>query len=90
MSAAPWESLAGLRGTADRCTCSDAQLANVGCDCDAGQNLPVRCQGAHCEAFLRTNEEIVDGFCQPCAAQIEREKMEVRNAEDDYQREGNI
>jgi hypothetical protein len=65
----PWSSLAGLRGSAERCTCSDDQLNLVGCDCDAGQNLPVRCAGNSaysCEAFLRTNDEIEAGQCRDC------------------------
>lgn len=60
----PWESLAGLRGTADRCTCSDAQLAHVGCDCDAQQNLPVQCTG--CGRFLRNQFEIAARTCASC------------------------
>lgn len=59
----PWESLAGLRGSAERCTCSDAQLANVGCDCPAEQNLPVQCE---CGAFLRDATEIAGGMCRSC------------------------
>jgi hypothetical protein len=71
MSALPWESLAGLRGSAERCTCSDDQLNLVGCDCDAGQNLPVRCSGNSvygCSAFLRSQSEIDAGQCASCAA----------------------
>lgn len=56
----PWESLAGLRGPADRCTCSDAQLAQVGCDCEANQNLPVQCG---CGNYLRTAEQVAAGDC---------------------------
>lgn len=62
----PWESLAGMSGPAERCVCSDAQLALVGCDCAAHQNLPIRCHMRHCEQFLRTNEEIYNGVCHSC------------------------
>lgn len=58
-----WESVAGLRGDAKRCTCSNAQLSQVGCECDAQQNLPVRCKGEGCDEFLRTQEEIDSGHC---------------------------
>jgi hypothetical protein len=65
-----WESLAGLRGSADRCNCSDQQLAAVGCDCPAQQNLPVTCNGElGCERFLRTQAEIERGICRGCADQ---------------------
>jgi hypothetical protein len=73
--AQPWENLAGLRGTADRCACSGGQLNLVGCDCDARQNLPVRCRGysaaghsGGCSAFLRTSAEIESGQCGSCEA----------------------
>lgn len=59
----PWGSLAGLNGTAERCTCSDAQLLSVGCDCPAEQNLPVQCE---CGAFLREQAEIEAGACTRC------------------------
>lgn len=60
----PWESLAGLNGSAEACTCSDEQLANVGCDCPAEQNLPVQCS---CGQWLRTSAEIADKSCRSCA-----------------------
>lgn len=60
----PWESLAGLRGPAERCVCSDDQLRLVGCDCKAGQNLPVGCR--HCNSFLREQVEIDGGMCRSC------------------------
>lgn len=73
--ARPWESLAGLRGPADRCICRDEQLNLVGCDCDARQNLPIRCKGysaaghsGGCENFLRTRYDIELGQCQSCRA----------------------
>ena len=34
------------------CTCSDMQLAHVGCDCAAEQNVPATCPD--CGAFVRT------------------------------------
>lgn len=68
MNALPWESLAGLRGEAERCTCSDDQLNLVGCDCAAQQNLPVRCNFQDCGQFLRTNEEIREQMCARCLA----------------------
>lgn len=83
--ARPWESLAGLRGSADRCTCSDAQLSLVGCDCDAEQNLPMQCS---CGRFLRTQEEIGWGECVGCWHHRLAEEERYRNAEDDYYREG--
>lgn len=61
--AKPWDSLAGMKDGAV-CTCSDAQLANVGCDCDAHQNLPVNCE--NCGAFLRTPEDIEAEHCKSC------------------------
>lgn len=64
----PWESLAGLRGPAEACTCSDAQLANVGCDCDARQNLPLQCG---CGRWLRTNAEIEEKVCASCAGIVD-------------------
>lgn len=63
VEAQPWESLAGLRGTADRCTCSDDQLALVGCDCDAQQNLPIQCD---CGVWLREQVEIESRACRSC------------------------
>jgi hypothetical protein len=66
MNARPWESLAGLNGSASRCTCSDMQLALVGCDCDAEQNLPIGCDRG-CGAWLRSGAEIQRGSCGACA-----------------------
>lgn len=80
----PWESLAGLRGPAERCTCSDDQLALVGCDCDANQNLPVRCGIRECGRFLRTNDEIYEGVCASCLDWHRR----VQEIEDDHHNEG--
>lgn len=62
--AEPWESLAGLNGAAERCSCSDAQLSLVGCDCAAGQNMPIQCA---CGEFLRDRVEIADRMCSGCA-----------------------
>lgn len=64
----PWESLAGLRGTAERCTCSDAQLANVGCDCAAQQNLPVQCR---CGNWCRDATEVEARMCRSCNEALE-------------------
>lgn len=61
--AGPWESLARLNGPALRCTCTDAQLALVGCDCEANQNLPVQCG---CGAYLRSAAEISWKKCHHC------------------------
>jgi hypothetical protein len=65
MTALPWESLAGITGTGD-CTCTDAQLALVGCDCRAQQNLPVHCH--HCDRFLRSQHEIQALLCTSCTS----------------------
>lgn len=59
-----WNRLAGLRGTATACTCSDMQLVHVGCECDAKQNLPVSCE--ECGTFCRTEEEILTLTCNSC------------------------
>lgn len=64
----PWASLAGLRGTDARCTCTDAQLRNVGCDCDAEQNMPIQCGEPTCLNFLRSQSEIEAKICEACAA----------------------
>lgn len=69
----PWESLAGLTGSADRCTCGDDQLNLVGCDCRAQQNLPVRCSNPACDAFLRSNEEIFVGVCPSHKGDLEHQ-----------------
>jgi hypothetical protein len=66
MAIRPWESLAGMSGPAERCTCSEAQLSLVGCDCPANQNMPVRCHVRSCGRFLRTNPEIYNGVCNGC------------------------
>lgn len=58
-----WSTLAGFRGLADRCTCSDDQLAHVGCECEARQNLPVQCK---CGTWLREPIEINAGECRGC------------------------
>lgn len=70
----PWESLAGLSGPAKVCTCSDDQLNLVGCDCDAGQNLPVQCR-MDCGRWLRTNEEILAGACSGCQPEHDRQEL---------------
>jgi hypothetical protein len=57
----PWESLAGFNGPAAQCVCSDHQLAQVGCNCDAEQNLPVACKS--CGEFLRDPAAIAAGAC---------------------------
>lgn len=62
----PWESLAGLFGSGKACTCRDEQLALVGCDCDAQQNLPVACANRFCGRWLRTAAEINAGVCSGC------------------------
>ena len=60
-----WERLARfLNADAEKCVCSDAQLANVGCDCDAQQNMPIGCQ--HCGGWLRSEQEIELNACRGC------------------------
>jgi len=60
-----WDSLAGFNGDGEVCTCSDAQLSNVGCDCDAQQNLPVSCE--ECGNYLRSPSEIKAKTCKSCS-----------------------
>lgn len=49
------------------CTCSDLQLAHVGCDCAAEQNIPASC--ADCGCFVRTVE--------PCGCVARAEAAEL-------------
>lgn len=63
----PWESLAGFNGAATICTCSDAQLDHVGCECRAEQNLPATCNFQDCGNYLRTQEQISNQMCSRCA-----------------------
>lgn len=76
--ARPWESLARLNGGAKRCTCSDAQLSHVGCDCAAEQNLPVRCNFQDCINFLRSQEEIDAQMCASCIDFADGPSLEER------------
>lgn len=53
------------------CTCTDSQLAHVGCDCAAEQNVPACC--ADCGCFVRTAE--------PCGC-VEAEEIFLRAQEE--------